>query len=92
MKFLKTLFVGGRSGFSLGRVAFWLIFGLSYVTWIFGRDIPPFCFVILLVLICYILVGKFRNLKFGPFTYESREKVDGPKPPAGPPAEPPKAS
>jgi hypothetical protein len=58
MKNLRGLFVGGRPCWSLGRVAFWLVFGLAVYRWAAGQDIPPGHESILTIVILYNLGGK----------------------------------
>ncbi len=41
MTTLKGLVVGGRKTLSLGRVAFWLVFGLAVYFWL-GRPVEAF--------------------------------------------------
>jgi hypothetical protein len=58
---LRGLFVGGRPCWSLGRVAFWLVFGLAYWRWAAGQDITQSHEYILAVIILYIFGGKISS-------------------------------
>jgi hypothetical protein len=42
----------------MGRVAFWLTFGLAYYRWLFGQDIPSSHEAILVIVLGYVLGGK----------------------------------
>ena len=57
-KNLRGLFVGGRQCWSLGRVAFWMVFGLAIWRWWLGQDIPSGHEAILTIIILYNLGGK----------------------------------
>jgi hypothetical protein len=71
---LSTLFVGGRAGPSLGRVAFWLVFGIACYKWIVGQDILPGHETILIYILCYNLGGKVVS------AYSGRKvKIEPPK-------------
>jgi hypothetical protein len=61
MKNLRGLFVGGRQCWSLGRVAFWLVFGVAIYRWLIGQDIPPGHEAVLTIILLYILGGKVAS-------------------------------
>jgi hypothetical protein len=70
MKFIKcfkTLFIGGRDGFSRGWIGFWLVFGLAVYHWYAGKDIPMTQFWVLMGFLGYNLGGKaVKVVKGGP--------------------------
>ncbi len=55
---LSGLVVGGRDTLSLGRVAFWLVFGLCFWFWAGGREVPPSLENSLGLVLAYNLGGK----------------------------------
>jgi hypothetical protein len=58
MGFLKTLFIGGRDGLSLGRFAFWLfVIPALYRVWL-GADIQTNHLALLGFFLTYLLGGK----------------------------------
>ena len=67
MRILRTLFVGGRDGFSLARTAFWICFAFHMFRLASqGQDIPPGHLTLILGLLGYILYGKTSKFKLGP--------------------------
>jgi hypothetical protein len=57
-KNIRGLFMGGRNCWSLGRVAFWLVFGLAFYRWALGLDITSGHESVLTIVILYNLSGK----------------------------------
>jgi hypothetical protein len=45
----------------MGRVAFWLTFGLAYYRWLIGQDIPSSHEAILVIALGYVLGGKIAT-------------------------------
>ena len=60
-KWLAGLVVGGRDTASLGRVAFWLVFGLCVWFWVAGREVPATMDDALWWVLAYNLGGKAVN-------------------------------
>lgn len=66
MKIFKTLFFGGRNGFSLARTAFWIAFAFHMIRLaLMDKDIPPGHQAVILAILGYILYGKTK-FKPGP--------------------------
>jgi hypothetical protein len=62
LKSFKTLFVGGRIGPSMGRVAFWPVYLSCLYTWLWDKtDIHPFQYATLATFLGYILYSKVSN-------------------------------
>lgn len=60
---VKGLFQNGVGGASMGRVAFWMVFGGALWTWMVkGVDIANGHLVTLLSMLGYTLTGKFRGV------------------------------
>jgi hypothetical protein len=53
INFFKGLFINGVGGGSLGRVAFWLAYGIALKAFWEGRDIPMYHFLV--VMSCLVL-------------------------------------
>jgi hypothetical protein len=75
-KCLKTLFIGGRDGFSMGRTAFWLVLGCMLYRFMRSgqdiTDIPPGFLTFLTVILGYTLGGKYVS-KIGPVEFKDKE-------------------
>lgn len=76
---LKTLFQGGRTGASMGRLAFMITFGISVWRWCHDKDIPEYMFYVLVISMGYVFGSKWRSskVKLGQLTVDSET---GPKP------------
>jgi hypothetical protein len=61
---LKGLVFGGRQIFSLGRVSFWMCFGVAMYQWIKGTDIQPGQMFFLLTILGYCSYGKSVGAKY----------------------------
>jgi hypothetical protein len=55
------LVVGTRKTASLGRVAFWIVFGLCIWFWVAGREVSPTMGETLWAVLAYNLGGKAVN-------------------------------
>jgi hypothetical protein len=55
---LRTLFIGGRDGFSLGRTAFWLTFSMLFYKWWHEPGIDPSLVTVFVTIMGYTLGGK----------------------------------
>ena len=76
---LKGLVVGGRSTFSMGRVAFWLAFLVALGKWIAGSDTTPGHDTILLSIMAYCLGGKVVGIRKGDETKVELKGVPDPR-------------
>ncbi|MDR1656148.1 MAG: hypothetical protein LBT47_01145 [Deltaproteobacteria bacterium] len=58
IKALKGLVVGGRDSLSMGRVAFWLTYGLAFYKWFKSPGVDSSHETVLLSIMVYVLGGK----------------------------------
>jgi hypothetical protein len=58
MNYLKGLFVSGVGGLSLGRVAFWISFGIAMRNFWNYKDITGLHFFVILTFLTYLAYGK----------------------------------
>jgi hypothetical protein len=61
----KGLFCGSRPMFSMGRVAFWPLYGVALYHWITGRPVPGELYTMLMVVAGYVFGSKGINAVFG---------------------------
>jgi hypothetical protein len=81
MRLLKTLFIGGREGLSMGRTAFWLVLGFNlYRLAMHGQDLQPGYMTIIMALLGYTLYGKTHKVKLGAGNTITMEPKDDHKP------------
>lgn len=74
MAWWKGLIIGGRDSFSLGRVAFWLVFGLAVYFWLArpSADFPPTLETTLAFVLAYNFGSKAIN-RFGQAEKEDKD-------------------